>query len=121
MWPRVVELMLAVWLALSPFVFRYGPEAPAAWWGLDFGVSIVVLAASGISFWHRARRAHLVTLATGLGIAIHGYVAGGHPSPPGMQNHLVTGLLLAMLAILPSQGDVPPARWVRSYAEGGDA
>lgn len=121
MWPRVVELMLAVWLALSPFVFRYGPEAPAAWWGLDFGVSVVVLAASGISFWHRARRAHLITFAAGLGLALHGYLAAGPASAPPLQNHLLTGLLLSMLAILPSQGEVPPARWVRFYAEGGDA
>lgn len=119
MWPRIVETMLALWLAISPFVFGYG-EGALAWWIVDFSVATVVVTASLLSYWPRARYAHLGTLAAALFLAGYGYFAGGQPSPPPQQNHLIVGLLLAMIAIIPSRNDEPPPKWARFYAEARD-
>lgn len=114
MWPRTAEVMLALWLATTPFVFRF-ENAPPLWWAIAFGAAVLVLMFSLLSFWPPARRAYLGSLAVGVGLAAFGYFAGGRPNPPALQSFLITGLLLIMLGVIPSDTARPPPAWQRFY------
>jgi hypothetical protein len=110
MWARVVEFMLACWLAISPFVFRH--EASDRFlWGNDLRCAALVAFFALTSFHGRLRRIHLchfLVVAWLLGISFAQTVA---PPPPAYQNYVVVGLLLMMFAIIPSRANVPPAAW----------
>jgi hypothetical protein len=106
MWPRNVEIMLALWLSLSPFVFRI-PAGHTGVWAVDLGAAVLIMVFSLASYWRPLRRAYLGTLAVGLGLAIYGLVQS-RPPPSWHQNHILVGLLLAMFAILPSPASAPP-------------
>ncbi len=107
MWARTVELMLGLWLLISPFVFGHAREDVRGWTlDLACGAAIVVLAALG--HWRKTRRAHLGQLVIALFLIGHGWWYAG---PPAEANRLTAGLLLAMLAVVPPDATEPPARW----------
>lgn len=118
MWARVAETMLALWLVISPFIFRSSQST--ADWVIAFAVGPLVGALALLSFWYRAHRAHAGVFAIGVALAGWAYFTGGHPSPPPAQNQLIVGLLLAMLAIIPSHNQQPPAAWRAFYERGED-
>jgi hypothetical protein len=116
MWPRVVEVMLGVWLALSPFIFGHLPEE--AWrWGTDFGASTAVILLALLSFWTPLRHIHLANFLVGLWLVFFGWYWEGYPAPPALQNDIVTGLLLLMFAIIPNEASRPPKAWREFYSE----
>jgi hypothetical protein len=108
MWPRVVEAMLGCWLLVSPFVFRH-PVTEGAWWARDLGAGALVLLFALFSFWMPARMTHLLILAVAVWLAVPAFASSG-PPPPALQNDLVLGVILAMLAILPNRAALPPRR-----------
>lgn len=114
MWPRVVEIMLGVWLSLSPFIFRHPPDM-ALWWATDFVAASLVWVLATLSFWDRTRRAHLFILPVSVLLIAVAYVASEHPAPPALQNQIAVGLLLLMLAIIPSRASEPPRAWLEYY------
>lgn len=109
MWARVVEAMLALWLALSGFIFAV-PAAETAIWAVNLSAALLVLGFSLACYWDRARRAHLATLAIALAIMIYGLVQP-RPVVDWHQNYILVGMLLAMFAIVPSQAELPPRAW----------
>lgn len=109
MWARTVEVMLALWLAASPFIFGHSPDEASLWWN-DFATAFLILVFSLVSFWGRASHAHLLNVLVGLWLCGFGYVNGEPPSPAA-QNDLILGLLLLMLAIIPSHATMPPEEW----------
>lgn len=119
MWPRVVELMLGIWLAISPFVFRGTPEV-REYAVNDAITGSLVVVVSLSCFWRPMRRAHLATLALGVWLAAFGYFSAERPGPPAAQNDIVVGLLLLVFAILPSEATLPPVPWRRATPGPGD-
>lgn len=117
MWPRTVEVMLACWLALSPFIFRHAPDQPLLW-VVDFTAAAVVLVCSLLSFWTPANRTHLLNLAVGFSLVALAFARGDSPPPPAYQNYALVGLLLLMFGILPSQASRPPSAWLAFYNAG---
>jgi peptidoglycan/LPS O-acetylase OafA/YrhL len=112
MWPRNVEAMLALWLALSPFIFHI-PGRHTGAWAVDLGAAVLIMVFSLASYWKPLRRAYVGTLAVGLGLAIYGLVQS-RPPPSWHQNHILVGLLLVMFAIIPVPANAPPRSWRRS-------
>jgi hypothetical protein len=114
MWGRVVELMLGLWLVLSPFIFGHDTLHPGLWRN-DFacGVAIVLLAL--LSFWHTLRHVHLLNLLVAAWLIGFGYIYGGYPSPPGAQNNILLGLILLLFAIIPNEANQPPPPWRHYY------
>ncbi len=110
MWARTVEVMLACWLAISPLVFHRGPAETLAW-GMEpvAGVAVMVLALA--AFYRPLRGAHLGILLVSAWLVVEGYRITGAHADPREQNCLMVGLLLAMFAICPTQGDEPPPGW----------
>jgi MFS family permease len=113
MWPRIVEVMLGCWLALSPFIFRHVAEQRALWFNDLFCAAAVVVIAL-LSDWPPCRRAHLAIIGVGLWLVGFGYLGSPHPTPPALQNSVLVGALLLMFAIIPSEASLPPRSW-RDY------
>lgn len=114
MWPRVVELMLGLWLAISPLILGIDLLGFTAWNG--YVCSVLVVTASCFSYWPRARYARALTAAVALWLAGHAYITGWggpHPAPSELHNELTVGLLLLMFAIVPNEANRPPIEWRR--------
>lgn len=112
MWPRVVEMALACWLAMSPFVFAHPAQRPGWWWYDLAGAAVVFILAAG-SLWWPLRRLHLLQLAVAAWMIGFGYLAAPYPTPPALQNNVVVGLLLLLFGVLPNDVNRPPVSWRR--------
>lgn len=110
MWPRVVEVMLGCWLAISPATFLRS-QATVALWIADLLVATLVICLALASFWPPLRRAHLAIVAIALWLIGSTMLVTSYPAPPPDQNHLVVGILLLMFAVIPSHASDPPAGW----------
>lgn len=116
MWSRVIEFMLACWLAVSPFVFQHADDALVLWTS-DFAVATLVATLALISYWRPTRYAHLLIIPPALWLIGFGRF-GPPPLLPGMQNDIVVGLLLLMFAIVPNRATLPPHAWFRDAPAG---
>jgi hypothetical protein len=113
MWPRIVEVMLGLWLLLSPLIFRLGAgELALTINHLIYGTATVIVSLIAI----RVRFLRVVTLAIGLSLIGYGYVTGGYPPAPGYLNLIVIGILVCALAILPTDCLQPTQSWREYYA-----
>jgi hypothetical protein len=112
MWPRVVEIMLGCWLAVSPFVFRHSGEKPS-YWIADWTAAVLVIVISVASCWPTWRHIHfhLAICLVGVGLCAFAYLGEPYPTSPALQNHLVLGLLLIMLGMLPNEAGQAPHGW----------
>ncbi|MCO8122656.1 hypothetical protein NHH03_12990 [Stieleria sp. TO1_6] len=108
MWGRVVEIMTAVWLAASPFIFFAHSNTSLMW--ADLSIALLICVLSGLSYWHPTRHAHLLILLVSLGLIVWGRFAVTPPTPM-HQNHIVVGLFLLMIALIPNDASQPPKAW----------
>ena len=111
MWPRTVEAMLACWLAVSAFIFRY-PDQPAHQWWHDWIVATLILVFALMSFVRQPRRAHLLELLVAAWLIGYGWATTDGIHDGARQNWICLGLLLLMLAIIPTDCIKPPYAWL---------
>lgn len=116
MWPRVVEVMLGVWLVMSPFVFQHDPDQTMLWVN-DLTCGLLVWIFAVFSCWKPARNAHFGVTAIALWLIALGWGGADRPPPAAYQNDMVTGILLLMFSIIPTESLWPPVRWQRWYEE----
>jgi len=109
MWGRVVEMMTAVWLLLSPFIFR-AQDNPWILWG-DVLTAGVIAVLSGLSYTRSLRHAHWLILLVAIGLVVAGRLAASPPATAADQNHIFVGFFLMMIAIIPNQASEPPLCW----------
>lgn len=114
MWARHMEIMLGLWLVVSPFALRHEAERVFLW-AHDLSVGALVVALAMATHWRPLRRAHLALLPVaawliGLGWWRTWQAGGIHPDAA-FQNWLLVGLLIAMFAIVPSEASRPPRPW----------
>lgn len=110
MWPRVAELMLGLWLILTPLIFR-GTEAIEQFVVRDVAAGTAIVAMSLLSFWRRTAWAHLGTALLALLLGLTAYLGWTRPGPPAAQNEITLALCLLLLAILPNEASRPPKPW----------
>ena len=108
MWPRVIEVMLGVWLVITPLVFR-GTEEIERYTANTIATGLIVIAASLAAFAPRAGWTRYVTRVASCWLAVHGYLSAVRPGPPAAQNEIMIGLLLLLFAILPNHVNRPPS------------
>jgi len=116
MWGRVVEIMVAVWISLSPFIFRVSEDATIQW--ADQLIALTIYVVAGLSFWKPTRWAHTLTLPLSIGMMVWGRFAE-MPPPPIHQNHIVVGFFLLLMVFVPNDASYPPLGWQQkrdSYA-----
>lgn len=116
MWPRHIEVMLACWLAITPFVFA-GDDAGIGTRVASWGSACAVLLFSLITYVPWARRSYLLTAATGTALFGWAYFSAASPPSAVHQNFVVTGLLLMMTGIIPSYNNRPPKKWAEYEPE----
>jgi hypothetical protein len=103
MWGRIIEILLGLWLILSPFIFGHHAGNPALWTNdLVCGTAVIILAF--LSFWPWPvlgfmRYAHLGILGVGGWLTLFGYVASGHL--PGGGNDSQSGRVAAAIVASP--------------------
>lgn len=114
MWGRVLEVVLGLWLVLSPFLFSHAPAQVRLWQSdLFCGTAMVVLAL--LSYWPPTRYAHVLQLGVAGWLIGFGYFYGGYPAAPGYQNNIFVGLTLLLLALIPNEANHPPRSWRRYF------
>jgi hypothetical protein len=119
MWSRIVEAMLACWLAVRPFVFAFGDDDALLWINALAGAALV-LTLSLASLARRFDKAHLGIYAVSAWLAGHAFFGTvATPPPAPYQNQLIVALLLGLLAALPTRTQEPPRAWIEFYAERG--
>lgn len=109
MWARTVEMMTAVWLALSPFIFRVQDQPSLVW--ADSLVALLIAVLAGFSYWKPTQHAHLLILLVAVGLILWGRFGYGTPPPPAHQNHIAVGIFLLMVALVPNEAAQPPDEW----------
>jgi len=110
MWARVVELMLAIWLALSPFILRFSHDETFLWTN-NFVCAFLVTLFAFLSFWHPLRKIHLLTVGIAFWLWGLGYSSFPKIASPSLENSVVIGILLFMLAIIPTHSDQLSHPW----------
>ena len=114
MWARIVEFMLALWLAISPFIFHY-PGNQIFLWINDFVCAFFLILFALFSHMYVLRKLHLAILLISLWLTILAFSQTERPFPPAYQNYFILSVFLAMLAIVPSEADLPPHPWRNFY------
>jgi peptidoglycan/LPS O-acetylase OafA/YrhL len=114
MWARIIEFMLACWLAISPFLFGYTPEQ-TPFFVNDFICAFLMGVFSLGSYFHSVRKLHLLNLAISLWLLLVAFWIDPKANHLIVQNYTVVGLLLFMLAIVPSSANDPPYSWQKFY------
>ena len=109
MWPRIVEVMLGIWLTVSPFIFRLEPQQTTVWI-VDLLAGALVMIFALIAVWPRFSKVRLAVTGLGILLALWGYFQT-RPIAAFHQNHIALGLLLVMLSIIPGQASLPPVPW----------
>ncbi len=107
MWARVGELVVAAWLAVAAFVFAM-PDAVDATVVPLLGAGLVVVEFAASRRW---RYAHLATLLVAVGLMAWGWSRFPRPGPPAAQSAILSGLMLALFAIVPNEAMRPPVAW----------
>lgn len=116
MWARVVEVMLACWMALSPFIFRHPADATTLW-VIDYTAAALIALFALLAIAKPLRKAHLGNLAVGAILVGIAFFHPESPPPPPYQNYVTIGLLLMMFAIVPSAAHEPPVPWQEYYEQ----
>lgn len=110
MWARHFEIALGLWLVASPFIFL--PDGTRLEWLHDFILATVLIVVPLFAYRESLRRIHLLLVLPALWLIGRGWlIAVTSGATPESQNHLLVGLVLAMLAIIPSHAARPPPAW----------
>lgn len=114
MWARHMEIAVGLWLAMSPFVFRHPGDATARW-ANDLACAVVIVTVSLAAHWRPLEQLHLALVPVALWLVAVGWwtawTSDARFAPPHSQSWILTGLVLAIFAIVPSQASRPPRAW----------
>ncbi len=107
---RHAEIFIAIWLAISWMIFHYGEEGRALLMMNDFICAFLLIFFALITYSTKFRHWHLMNFVIGLWLILFSYSSFVEGVPE--QNYMTLGLLLLMLAIVPSFSGQAPHSWV---------
>ncbi len=105
MWARLFEIAVGGWLLFSPTIFI---DATSATVDRIAGALIILFALASLS--RPLQHAHLLTTAVALWLIANGLLTPS-PAPPSVQNSMLSAMLVAMLAVIPTRATSPPDSW----------
>jgi hypothetical protein len=108
---RIAEIVLGLWLMVTPAVLAGAVEVPGGAVGL--GAVVTAIAACAMVPAFERFYPHLANGLIGLWLCGWIFVAD-RPVAPAGQSALIVGLLLLMFAVIPARAASPPRRW-RDY------
>jgi len=108
---RHAEFALGFWLFVSPFVLGHVDDG-----GLlvhDLVAGAVIMTVALLCYAPSLSRAHLLLLAAATELVAYGWWSGvsSEEVVAAGQNHVLVGLMVAMLALVPSRAGAPPVGW----------
>lgn len=113
MWARVIECMLACWLAISPFIFRHTSNFLLI---NDVSCGALLVGFALLSFHSKLPKIHLCNLLIALWLLGLGFASDQTPLPAALQNHVILGFLIILFTLVPSESELSPRPW-RRYLE----
>jgi hypothetical protein len=96
-WQDVVNVLLGIWLVVSPWVLAYVDETMAAWNAAVIGVVIALAAMSALVAYEKWEE--WITAALAAWLIASPYVLGFGGMQAAAWNHLAVGLLVGILAL----------------------
>lgn len=110
MWARISEIILAVWLFISYFLFEYYSITAIVCAGLMFIFAL-------LSYIDKLNKMHLFQAVPGGWLIYEGFAYPTPWLPMGLQNYVVVAVLLLMFTIIPSNASDHPRPWKRFLKE----
>lgn len=104
MWTRIAELLTAVWLFASHFIFGYDGS-------IDLICAIGIALFAALSFIDKLNKMHLLEVIPACALL---YVSYTYPTPIlpfALQNFILVALNILLFAILPSNASDHPRPW----------
>jgi hypothetical protein len=96
-WPNWLNVLLAIWLFISPWVLQYAAVGTAAW--NAWVVAIVIAALSIAALAKLAQWEEWVNLALGVWLILSPWILGFSANANAMGNAVIVGIICAILAI----------------------
>lgn len=96
-WRDGANLILGIWLAISPWALSYMAEADAAWNAAVVGVVIAVAAAAAIMAFHQWEE--WVNVVLGAWLIVSPFLLGYAANETVLWNQIVVGVLVGGLAL----------------------
>jgi SPW repeat len=91
-----INLVLAAFLFISPWIFQFADNMTASWNAWVCGVIIAALALSAIAWF--AEWEEWINIALGVWLVIAPWVLGFSAVPSAMWTHVILGLVIAAFA-----------------------
>ncbi len=95
-WQDVVNLVLGLWLIVSPWLFGYAAETAAAWNGWVPGIIVAVAAAAALAAFHEWEE--WVNGLLGIWLIISPWITGYSAVTAAVWNHVIVGIITTVLA-----------------------
>ncbi len=118
MWPRICDIVLAIWLFLSPFIFNYSDSLKMQTYS-DFISGFAILFFSVLSFHPKWNKMHLCSLFVAAYLCVLAFLYPTPFLPFYLQSHLILANILFMTAVIPSHASDSPTAW-QSYLKEKD-
>ena len=96
-WRDVANLILGIWLAISPWALSYMADATPAWNAYIVGIVIAVAAAAAIMAFHQWEEWTNVALA--IWLIVSPFLLGYAAHATALWNQIVVGVLVGGLAL----------------------
>jgi hypothetical protein len=97
MWQDAANLVLGVWLLISPYILSYTDQAYAAWNAYAVGIIIAVIAAAAI--WAYQKWEDWVSVVLGIWLIVSPWLLGFSTMAAPLWNQLVVGVLVGGFAL----------------------
>jgi SPW repeat len=95
-WQDAINLVLGLWLAISPWILSYAHESTPAWNAHVVGVIIAVAALAALAAFQKWEE--WVNVALGAWLIASPFILGFSAISAALWNQLVVGLLVLVLA-----------------------
>ena len=114
MWALALECLIGFWIISSYCLFTCPMENESLAMA-DLIAAAAVVSFALLSLIRRLDKLHLASLlVAGMLIGI-GFAPPGFSSPASLQNHLIVGLILAIVCLVPCRANKPPRSWSHWY------
>lgn len=96
-WPNWLNVLLAIWLFISPWVLQYAAVETAAWNAWVVAIAIAALSIAALA--RLAQWEEWVNLALGVWLIFSPWILGFSANANAMGNAVIVGIICAILAI----------------------
>jgi len=96
-WPNWLNVLLAIWLFISPWVLQYAAVETAAWNAWVVAIAIAALSIAALA--RLAQWEEWVNLALGVWLILSPWILGFSANANAMGNAVIVGIICAILAI----------------------